>query len=299
MTLSETETFAKLTDTVTTGEKVKPSVNVALTNSGTDPSTTPITIGVYATTDGVAADGTAITVLPPKKLVINPGKTVNVSVPLAGVPKLAAGTYTIITQVTQSDGTITTTDPGTAPTISVTAPTTGPLFSDSILSVSPQYEPVPLIGYLQAISKLDMKMSITNTGATTSGSDTLALYASPSSTFDSSAVQVGLITLELGTINGNGGVRTFNAEFGVASDYPGNTDSNGNTSDYIFVKITDAAGNVSMASYPTAINFAGPIAGVTRRAHKPLRCRRRLFFSGKQEATLPIAHLSCCWPFVE
>jgi hypothetical protein len=263
VTLSETETFTKLTDTVTAGAKVKPADKVVITNSGTDPSSTPLTIGVYATKDGaVDSNSVPIAVLPAKKYTINPGKTATVSVPLPGVPKLANGTYTIITQVTQSDGTVTTTNPATAPTVTISAPgggTTGPVFADSIISVDPgKYDAnVPLEGEILNLTDLKMNMEIINSGSTTNADGTqLALFASTSSTFDSSAVQVGSIMLNLGTINGNGGKRTFIADFGVAPDFPGTVDSDGTLNDFIFVKVTDPAGNVTMASWPTAILFS-------------------------------------------
>jgi hypothetical protein len=258
VTLSETETFVKLSDTVVSGSNARPSVKVGITNSGTDASTDPLAIGVYATTDGIAADGVPITSIS-KKVTINAGKTVNVSLPIPGVPKLAAGTYQIITQVTQHDGTITTTDPATAPTITIAMPTTGPLFSDTIDSVTPSYEPDQLDGAEQTLTNLTMSMEIINAGATTNGSEPLTLFASTSSTFDSSAVAVGQITLELGNIPGNGGKRTFNASFNTSPNFPGTPDSNGNTNLYIFVQVTDPAGNITMASFPNTVNFAGPI----------------------------------------
>src|SRR5271170_67944 len=102
--LSETENLLKLPDSTSTGSKFHVTDDVAITNSGTDPSTTPLTIGVYLTPDGIPADGTLMTGVT-KKVTIDAGKTVTVPVTIAAIPTLAVGTYEFITQVTQSNGT--------------------------------------------------------------------------------------------------------------------------------------------------------------------------------------------------
>jgi hypothetical protein len=257
VTLSETESFVKLQDTATTGAKYHLTDKVAITNSGTDPSATALTIGIYATPDGNPADGSLMTSVT-RKVVINAGKTVTVPVNVSALPALGVGTYDLITQVTQSNGTITQTDPSTAPTFTLTAPITGPQFSDSIVSVTPQYTPEPLDGAVQYLSELDTQMSIHNTGTAVNGDILFTLFASPNSTFDSSAQQVGQITLNLAILAKNG-IRTFLANFGLNTDL--NNYSDAGPDDYFYIQVTDPTSTVTMASWPTPISVGGDIVG--------------------------------------
>jgi hypothetical protein len=255
VTLSETENLLKLPGSTTAGTKFHVTDQVAITNSGTDPSATPLTIGIYATPDGIPADGSLMTSVT-KKVMIAAGKTVTVPLTIAAIPTLAAGTYEFITQVTQSNGTITTTDPATAPTITLTKPTTGPEFVDSIIgapTLTYQYE--PLDGAVQYLSTLQFDMSIKNNGSTADGEDQFTLFASPDSTFDSSAIQVGQVSLSLNTPKG--GLRTFFVKWGLTTDL--DDYSTDEINDYIYVQVMDPTGNITMASYPTPVNVGGLI----------------------------------------
>ena len=234
ITLSETENLLKLPDSSATGSKFHVTDDVGITNSGSDPSTTPLKIGIYLTPDGIPADGSLMTAVT-RKETINAGATVTVPVTIAAIPSLAAGTYEFITQVTQSNGTVTTTNPATAPTITLTKPTTGPNFSDSFIgSPTTTYAYEPLDGALEYLSKLQFEMSIKNTGSSADGEDVFTLYASPDATFDSSAEQVGQVTLDLDTPHN--GLRTFLVAWNLTKDLENY--SNQDISDYIYVQIT-------------------------------------------------------------
>ncbi len=253
VTLSETENLLKVPDSTTAGSKFHVTDDVAITNSGSDPNTTPLTIGIYLTPDGIPADGSLMTTVT-KKVTIAAGKTVTVPVTIAAIPSLAVGTYEFITQVTQGNGTITTTDPATAPTITITTPTTGPQFSDAFIgSPTTTYTYEPLDGALQYLSTLQFEMSIKNTGSTANGDDVFTLFVSPNATFDSSALQVGQVTLNLDTPKN--GLRTFNVAWNLTTDLENY--SGQDIRDYIYVQITDPTGNVTMARYPTTIAVGG------------------------------------------
>jgi hypothetical protein len=253
VTLSETETLLKVPDSTVAGGKFHITDDVAITNSGSDPSTTPLKIGIYFTPDGIPADGSLATGVT-RKVTIGAGKTVKVPVTFGAIPTLATGTYDIVTQVTQSNGTVTTTNPATAPTITLTKPTTGPNFSESFIgSPSTTYAYEPLDGALEYLSKLQFEMGIKNTGSSASGDDVFTLFASPNATFDSSAVQVGQVTLNLNTPHN--GLRTFLVSWGLTTDLENY--SNQDISDYIYVQVTDPAGNVTMVRYPSTILVGG------------------------------------------
>jgi hypothetical protein len=256
VTLSETENFLKLPDSTATGAKFHVTDQVAITNSGTDPSTDPLTIGVYVTPDGVPADGTLMTTIT-RKVNILAGKTVTVPVNIAAIPTLAAGTYKLITQVTQTNGTITATDPSTAPIVTLTVPTTGPQFSDSIIAPPTlTYTPEPLDGAVQYLSTLEFKMSIKNTGDSADGDDQFTLFASPSATFDSSALQVGQVTLD-NLATPKNGLRTFFVSWNLTQDLDNYSDTEIDM--YMYVQVKDPTGNVTMAAYPTPVNVGGLI----------------------------------------
>ncbi len=253
VTLSETETLLKVPGSTIAGAKFHVVDKVAITNSGSDPSTTPLKIGIYFTPDGIPADGSLSTAVT-RRVPIGPGKTATVPVTFAAIPALAPGTYDIITQVTQSDGTVTTTNPATAPTITLTKPTTGPNFSETFIGKpTTTYSYEPLDGALEYLSKLQFEMGIKNTGTTASGSDVFTLFASPNATFDSSALQVGQVSLNLTTPHN--GLRTFFVAWGLTTDlenYSGLT-----VEDYMYVQVTDPTGNVTVVRYPTTIVVGG------------------------------------------
>jgi hypothetical protein len=254
ITLAETENILKLPDSTTAGSNVSVTDQVTITNSGSDPSTDPLKIGLYATPDGIPAHGKLVTGVT-RKVTINPGKPQPVSFTIGGIPALAVGTYKLVTQVTQADGTITTTDPSTAPTITVTTPTSGVHFNPTINTDTPAYTYEPLDGALVFMSSLTMQMSIKNTGTAASGEDQFSLFASTSPTFDSSAVQIGgPLSLDLGSIPHNG-LRIFNIQFNTIdlNDFSGNE-----LDRYIFVQVTDPTGNVTMASLGKLLKVAGP-----------------------------------------
>jgi hypothetical protein len=254
VTLAETENLLKLPDSTTAGTKFHVTDQVAITNSGTDPSATPLKIAIYATPDGIPADGSLMTSIT-KKVMIAAGKTVTVPLTIAAIPTLAAGTYEFITEVTQSNGTITTTDPATAPTITLNKPTTGPEFSESFIGApTTTYTYEPLDGALEYLSTLQFEMGIKNAGSTADGDDIFTLFASPDSTFDSSAQQVGQVTLH-NLDTPHNGLRTFLVAWNLTADledYSGE-----DISDYIYVQVTDPTGNVTMVRYPTTIIVGG------------------------------------------
>ena len=270
VTLSETQTFVKLPSTLATaGGKLGATDKIAITNSGTDASSTALTIDVYATPDGVASDGTPFLAVPlTKKIQIKAGKTANVTVKLPTFPTVTDGTYSVIAQVTQTTGTVTQSDATVAPTVVVGTATTGgggtggggtggggttTGITATVTSESTKYDPDYLQGEFQHVTEIDTNLSIVNNGTATSTGDTFELFASTSSTFDSSAFEVSTLSLPVSLVAG--GTRTLAANFGVPED---TSKENGNDYNYyIFVEVTDTAGNTSVASYAQQIQFYG------------------------------------------
>jgi hypothetical protein len=98
--LSETETFRKLVTTVAPNTKFSTTDIVSITNSGSDPSVDPIVINVYASTNDAIAGAVSL-VMVKKKITIKPGKTVAVAIGIKRPAGLPAGTYQLISAVTQ------------------------------------------------------------------------------------------------------------------------------------------------------------------------------------------------------
>lgn len=110
--LSETVTKNKLPVSAASGLKAHGSVTLAIANAGnivTPPSTT---VALFATTSGSIDNSATQLVSLTKSLKIKPGKTSKVTLSLKVLPVLAAGTYTIVAQVTAPDGQITTVQVG-------------------------------------------------------------------------------------------------------------------------------------------------------------------------------------------
>jgi hypothetical protein len=240
--LSETEVFYKLPATIAPETKIKWSDKVSITNSGSDPSATPLTIAVYAS--NVTGAIPLATVF--KKITINAGRTAVVGIAIRDNAGLAAGDYKLIAVVTQTNGTVTQTPAGTAPSIDVPAPATTAEFTDSIVTATPQYNQSN-----GALNELNFLMFIQNNGVTSNGPNQFTLYASTSPTFSSSAVQVASLPLTQ-YIEGNGGTASFQLDVDVPP-----LQSLGLTAQsyYVFLKVTAPDGSVSMAGDSTPVIF--------------------------------------------
>ncbi len=97
--LSESFTRFALPTSVLAGAKTPLAALLKITNSGNVRSTGPMTITLYASTDGTIADGTAFKTIT-SKAPIAAGGSIPVSVPLTAYPNVADGNYDILVQVT-------------------------------------------------------------------------------------------------------------------------------------------------------------------------------------------------------
>jgi hypothetical protein len=255
VSLSETERFSRLPTTATAGGKFDSLAKVMITNSGNDASTAPLVIGIYATSDGVPADGAVVAAVT-KKLFIAPDRSVVVQVPLKTFPVVADGAYKLVAAVTQSNTAVTTsTNPATAPVVTVASAVivTGGGFTEKIDSVVPQYQ-YSAVGAYEHLTVLDLLAVIDSTGPSSSGKDTFTLYTSGSATFDSSAVAVEQISQQVTVAKD--GAALLNLEF--TNPDPGGTATN-SFDPYVFVAVTNPAGKTSVAGYATPVEFDGSI----------------------------------------
>jgi cyclophilin family peptidyl-prolyl cis-trans isomerase len=88
---------------VVAGAKTKAAAVVNIANGGNVPSTSPVTISLYASADGTVADGTLIRTVP-FKVAIKQGKSASITVPLSAYPSVADGTYSIVAAITDGAG---------------------------------------------------------------------------------------------------------------------------------------------------------------------------------------------------
>jgi hypothetical protein len=280
VTLSETESIAKLPkSSVTAGEKLGLTDKVTVVNSGTDASTTPLTVDVYATPDGTVASGTLVGSAT-SKATIGAGKKGVVPVKLATVPAtLTAGTYDLIAAVTQANGTVTASPAASSPTLTVsggsstggggtgssgtgTSVTSSTGFTSEIVSVRPQYSGDSTAGNAKQEHIVELSVTLTvanNSGASTEidGSDvfTFTLYASASPTFSSSDTPVAVPSNAIANIAAGKSYAKI-ASFDIPE---ANTSLEGTTvDDYIFVQVTDPAGGTAVVGWSAPIQFFGP-----------------------------------------
>ncbi len=259
VTLSATESVAKLPATLASGKKLAAVDKVAIANSGTDASTLPLTVTVYATTDGVAADGVAVGTVT-KKAKVAAGRSVAVPVKLSA--DLPDGTYTLVATVATATGVAATSpaDPstvvvGTGGTTTTPTPTPTPTptstsTSATVTTATAQYTYDPLEGENDHATEVDTTISFTNPGPTISGTFTLTLYASDTATgATSAATQIGQIPL---TLTAGTGTSTISANFGLTHDY-----TYSGYSGYIIVDLTAPDGTVTEARYAKEIRFDG------------------------------------------
>jgi cyclophilin family peptidyl-prolyl cis-trans isomerase len=104
-TVTLTAAITKLTTaaSVVAGSRTKAAAVVLITNNGNTASTGTGTFSLYASTDGTAAGGTLIRMLP-KKLTIKPGKSASVAIPLSAYPFVADGNYSIVATFVDGGG---------------------------------------------------------------------------------------------------------------------------------------------------------------------------------------------------
>jgi len=253
--LSETATFKNLPASTGLNALIKAVDTVKITNKGTDPFSGFLKVSILGAPDDTVAGATTATFVA-KKYTLAPNHTITVPIKFTSTVGLAANVYRMITAVTQPDGTVTSTDPASAPTFTIIAPASDPAFVPTILSATPVYAPDASNSANHHITQLNLSMSIKNNGAVSIGSDQFTLFASTKSTFDSSAIQETPQSLPL-TLNEYPG---SNSPFQIDINIPDNGPDNGTQINYyIFVKITDTSGGVSMASFATPISFAGPV----------------------------------------
>lgn len=116
--LTETVTKTSLPASAASNTKSKGSVILSIANGGNVTTTGQTTIALEATTTGVI-DGSSVQLISSSlPLHIAPGKSGHATINLKTVPTIAAGSYTVVAQVTDSTGQIST---ATVGTITITA----------------------------------------------------------------------------------------------------------------------------------------------------------------------------------
>jgi hypothetical protein len=101
--LSEDFNKFNLPATAVAGAKTSAAATLNITNNGNIPSVGTTTISLYASPDGTIASGTVIKTIT-RKLTIRAGRATPIRIPLGAFPKLTAGTYSIIAEVTDPNG---------------------------------------------------------------------------------------------------------------------------------------------------------------------------------------------------
>jgi hypothetical protein len=253
VSLAETETFLRLPGSTPVGATLKAVDKIKITNNGGDPFTGLLNIALLAAPNDTVTGATTVNSVQ-KKLTIPAGHSANVNLNFRSESPLSPGSYQMISAVTQPNGTVTSSNPATAPGFTIIAPATAPEFVPSITSDSELYAPDAGDSSVRHITSLELGMSIVNNGTNSIGADTFTLFASTKTTLDSTAIQEDSAQLQLDEYTGSN--NPFQIEFGI----PNNGPDNGTTvTYYVFVKVTDTSGGTSVASYPTPITFAGPV----------------------------------------
>lgn len=253
VSLSETETFKKLPASTHPLATLKAIDTIKITNTGTDPFTGLLKVALLASPDDTVAGATTITSLS-KQYSIAPKHTVTAILKFVSEAALSPLTYRLLSAVTQPDGTVTSSNPASAPTFTIIANATVPAFVPTILSATPVYAIDSSHTSSHHLTQLDLSMSIVNNGAVSIGADQFVLFASTKSTFDNTAIQQTPQSLPLSLNEYPGSNPSFQIDINVPDAGPHNGTP---ITYYIFIQITDTSGGVSMASYATPISFAG------------------------------------------
>jgi hypothetical protein len=254
--LAETESFKNLPASTRLNATLKAIDSIKVTNNGSDPFTGVLNIALLAAPNDIVAGATRVSSVA-KKYTIAPKHSVSLTLKFTSEAGLTGGTYRMLSAATQPNGTVTSSNPATAPSFTVIAPATKPDFVDTISSATPVYATDSSDASAQHITQLDLMMSIINNGAVSIGSDQFTLYASTKPTFDSSAIKQNPQPAGLTLDEYPGSNTPFQVDFDIPDTGP---DNGTPVSYYVFVQITDTSGGVSMASYPTPVSFAGPIS---------------------------------------
>jgi len=170
VSLSETETFKKLPASTHPLATLKAIDTIKITNTGTDPFTGLLKVALLASPDDTVAGATTITSLS-KQYSIAPKHTVTAILKFVSEAALSPLTYRLLSAVTQPDGTVTSSNPASAPTFTIIANATVPAFVPTILSATPVYAIDSSHTSSHHLTQLDLSMSIVNNGAVSIGAD--------------------------------------------------------------------------------------------------------------------------------
>jgi len=253
--LSAKQTFSDLPATLVAGAASGAVDKVKVTNTGTDPSVGTDTVTLYLSSDGTAADGTALASVQVSPKIGHGGSTV-VPVPLGAVPSVAAGSYEVVATVTDPNQVVTSSAASAPVTVTAGGSTTGGAAAFTvaltktgpIIGADPDTEEVTLI-------RLTPTVTFTNTsGAAVHEPVTLTYYFSGEPTFvesDAEEITSSTVTLTL-TAHGK---RT--SKYKLTTDVDLGHAGDGTTEDdlYYTVVATDASGDTATSTDPQAYNF--------------------------------------------
>lgn len=170
-TLTPTVTKSTLPKQAVGGTAVHGAASVVVTNSTAALVKGPVTVSLYASTDGSVDASSALLGSVKKSLKLSAGGVAPVSVALKLPATLGAGTYTLLAQTVDPSGNLTTATSG--PTLVVAAPVIA-------LTESFQKLPLPAAAVSGAKTSAAASIRIVNNGnIASSGTTTITLLASP------------------------------------------------------------------------------------------------------------------------
>ena len=163
VSLTETETFKNLPASTKLNATLKAIDSIKITNNGSDPFTGVLNIALLAAPNDIVA-GRNPRRIGGKEIHDRPEAQRFAHPQLTSEAGLTGGTYRMLSAATQPNGTVTSSNPATAPSFTVIAPATKPDFVDTISSATPVYATDSSDASAQHITQLDLMMSIVNNG---------------------------------------------------------------------------------------------------------------------------------------
>jgi hypothetical protein len=188
-TLMPTIVGSTIPTAVVSGSGAKGNVKLQLTNQTAAPISGKSTLAVYATASGTIDASAVLLTQASASLTARSGKPINKSLSVKLPPGLPAGSYQLVARVTDPSGTIN--DSAAGPTLTVAAPFIA--LSESVAKSTLPKSSVP-----GGKARGAVLLTIANAGnVATSGSTSVALFATTGSAGSSSSTQVASVSKSL------------------------------------------------------------------------------------------------------
>ncbi len=241
--LSPIVTRTTLPPQIVAGSKTRGTAFVSVTNTDPKEEDGTVTTAVYASSDGLFDDASVLLGLVTRKLVIKPGASTQVVVPIKSLPASLNGIYMLLAQTTNYNGIVAT---ETGPSVTILPPFIS--FSETFVKTTLSENTVS-----GQKSRATMQISVTNNGNVIStGKTTIAIYVTADGSITDGTL-VRMLTMPI--VLRPAGSRNVTLPL---QSLPAVVDG----SYFLVTQLTDPTGNISSGGSPGTYGLVAPVVAL-------------------------------------